>query len=208
LFSPTLDLTGLTEPWIGYWRWYSNDTGGAAGQDTFVVDVSNDGGDSWLNVEEVGPTGPGTSGGWFFHIFRVADVLTPTADTVLRFVASDLGQGSLVEAAIDDLVLVDCAECPLSTPGEVGGLLLDRTGNIANLSWNATPDAATYTVYRGTQRDASDLACFLSDVAGTSADDDGFVPLQGEAHFFVTTAANCAGESVLGSDRTVSIPCP
>jgi hypothetical protein len=198
----------LGEPWIGYWRWYSNDTGGAPNQDSLLIDVSNDGGDSWLNVEEVGPSGPGTSGGWFFHIFRVADVLTPSADVVLRFVASDLGSGSLVEAAIDDLVVIDCADCDLSIPEEVSGLLLDRTGDIANLSWNAVVDAAAYTVYRGTRRDASDLACFLPAVVGTSTDDDGLVPPPARTRYFVVAAVNCAGESELGANRTVSEPCP
>jgi hypothetical protein len=208
LYSLTLDLTAMSEPWIGYWRWYSNDTGGAANEDTFVVDISNDGGDSWANVEIVGPAGPGTSGGWYFHIFRVSDELPPTSNVVLRFVASDLNEGSLIEAAIDDLVVIDCGDCELPIPGEVEGLLLGRTGHIANLTWDAEPNAATYAVYRGTLSDASDLMCIEYDVLGTSTDDSGFGPFPGQVRFYVTTADNCAGESVLGFDRTPSIPCP
>ena len=208
LYSLTLDLTAMTEPWIGYWRWYSNDTGGGANEDTFVVDISNDGGDSWANVEIVGPAGPGTSGGWYFHIFRVSDELTPTSNVVLRFVASDLNEGSLVEAAIDDLVVIDCGNCELPIPGEVKGLLLGRTEHIANLTWDAEPNAATYAIYRGTLSDASDLMCIEYDVLGTSTDDSGFGPFPGHVRFYVATADNCAGESVLGFDRTPSIPCP
>ena len=208
LFSPVLDLSGFGEPWLGYWRWYSNDAGGGPGEDTFVVDLSNDGGSGWSNVETVGPTGPGTGGGWLFHAFRVSDVLAPTAQMQLRFVASDLGSGSLVEAAIDDLVLIDCASCAATTPAEVANLGLALSGSVASLSWDAEPEATSYAVYRGLQQDASDLTCFLSDVAGTSTMDDGLVPAPGLAAFYVTTAVNCAGESALGSDRAASVPCP
>jgi hypothetical protein len=69
-------------------------------------------------------------------------------------------------------------------------------------------DAATYDLYRGTQSDASDLACYLQDLAGTSTSDDGLVPAVGEALFYVATAVNCAGESTLGPGRAASTPCP
>ncbi|UCF66121.1 MAG: exo-alpha-sialidase [Acidobacteriota bacterium] len=111
LFSPVLDVSGLLDPHIGYWRWYSNDTGASPNEDVFMIDISDDGGETWTNVETVGPTGSEASGGWFFHLFRVEDLVTPTANVVLRFVAADEGSGSLVEAAIDDLVITDCQEC-------------------------------------------------------------------------------------------------
>jgi hypothetical protein len=66
------------------------------------VDISNDNGSTWTNAETVGPTGPGTTGGWLRHSLRVADFVTATAQVKLRFVASDTGADSLVEAAIDD----------------------------------------------------------------------------------------------------------
>ena len=208
LVSPVLDLTALAEPSIGYWRWYSNNAGAAPGADTLVVDVSNDGGLGWIRVETVGPTGAGTAGGWFFHIFRVADFVTPTSNVKLRFVASDLGSGSIVEAAIDDLVVVDCPSCLVPVPSEVANLQLTLSASVASLGWDAAPNAVTYSVYRGTLRDASDLACLESGVSETTADDDGVLPGSGEAFYFVTTAVNCAGESTLGSGRTASDPCP
>jgi hypothetical protein len=207
LFSPVMDLTGYDEPWIGYWRWYSNNTGAEPGTDTFTVDISSDGGAEWANVETVGPTGSQTVGGWFFHTFRVSDVVTPTPSVMLRFVASDLAGGSIVEAAIDDIVLVDCASCSLPAPGEVDNLRLGLSGTVANLGWDAEPDAVTYRIYRGTERDASDLACFLSGQAGTAATDDGLMPPAGEILSYLTTAVNCAGESTLGPGREAD-PCP
>jgi hypothetical protein len=208
LFSPGLDLTGAVDPWVGYWRWYSNNTGGPPGLDRFTIDVSNDGGLNWTNVETIGPTGEGTGGGWFFHIFRVSDLMNPTNDVMLRFVAIDLLAETVVEAAIDDLVVIDCASCGVSPPGEVDNLKLVASGQTVNLTWSAEALAASYGIYRGTLKDASDLECLLSGLQGTGVEDDGLLPAAGEAQYYVTTAANCAGESTLGPDRVAATVCP
>jgi choice-of-anchor B domain-containing protein len=118
LLSPVLDLSGPADPWISYWRWYSNATGPAPEADVFLVDISNDGGGSWTNVEIVGPAGDGVHGGWIRHEFRVADHVPPTASVRLRFVASDESPGSIVEAALDDFAVFGL-ECPLSADGAV-----------------------------------------------------------------------------------------
>ena len=39
-----LDASGLSDPYISYWRWFSNNQGGAPGEDTFLIDISNNGG--------------------------------------------------------------------------------------------------------------------------------------------------------------------
>ncbi len=106
LVSPALDLSGDPEVKLGYWRWFSNDTDTNPGEDVLTIDISNDGGMSWVPLETVGPTGPEASGGWYFHLFRVADILAPTSSMRLRFVASDTRKGAVVEAAIDDLVVI------------------------------------------------------------------------------------------------------
>jgi len=107
LTTPTLDMSGLSDPRLSYWRWYSNDAGGATNQDTFDIGISNDNGATWSVLEVVGPAGPGTSGGWIEASFNVASILTPTATMRVRFVASDFGSGSIVEAAIDDFKVFD-----------------------------------------------------------------------------------------------------
>jgi len=107
LVSPVFDMSSLSNPLVRYWRWYSNDTGAAPNSDVFVIDVSNDGGGNWINVETIGPAGPGTGGGWIEHEFFVSDVIAPTAQMRVRFVASDLGSGSIVEAAVDDFGVFD-----------------------------------------------------------------------------------------------------
>lgn len=105
LIAPPIDLDSADDATISYWRWYSNDTGGSPNADVFIVDISNDDGASWVNVETIGPSGPGTSGGWLFHEFDVADFVAPTSQVRVRFIASDAADGSLVEAAVDDFLV-------------------------------------------------------------------------------------------------------
>ncbi len=118
LTSPTLDLSG-GDSLISYWRWYSNTAGSSPNADVFVIDVSADGGGTWTNVETIGPAGPGTSGGWIRHQFRVSDFVAPTANVKMRFIASDLGGGSIIEAALDDFRVFfrECGGNPLCFDG-------------------------------------------------------------------------------------------
>ncbi len=106
LMTPIFDASGISSIELTYWRWYSNNTGGSPNADTFVVDVSVDGGANWVNVERVGPGGTQSNGGWFFASFDLAAIVTPSSAMRVRFVASDLGTGSIVEAAIDDVEIV------------------------------------------------------------------------------------------------------
>ena len=118
LTSPTLDLSGLSKPILRYWRWYSNSWRGVdvldnsvhPSTEVFRVDVSNNNGSSWVNVETVGPSGLETIGGWNFHQFAVSQFVAPTSQVKVRFVAQDLNTSTEVEAAIDDFEVVD-ADC-------------------------------------------------------------------------------------------------
>lgn len=99
-------LTGLLDPTLAgpdaiieYYRWYSNQLGSAPEEDHWRVYITNDGGGSWVPVED---THLGESA-WRRVVFFVNDYVTPTDNVRLRFVAEDSGEPSLVEAAVDDL---------------------------------------------------------------------------------------------------------
>lgn len=111
LVSPVMDASapGTT---ISYSRWYDNTgsgTGADPNNDTFVIEVSNNGGASWTNLETIGPVTQ-SSGGWVDVSFIISDVITPSDEFQIRFSACDLGAGSVVEAAVD-LVVVEAVEC-------------------------------------------------------------------------------------------------
>lgn len=106
LVSNLIDLTGTQSATISYARWYSNDTGAAPNTDVFQVFVSDDDGMNYILVETVGPSGAGTSGGWIQTGFNVSDFVDLTSTIRVKFVASDLGDGSVVEAGIDDVRII------------------------------------------------------------------------------------------------------
>lgn len=150
LTTDDIDLSG-GDAVISYWRWYSNATGSATPDDALVIDVSDDGGDNWVNVETIGPLGNETYGGWFQHSFQVSDLVTPTHEVRLRFMASDNGSSSIVEAGVDDFEVTrfDCGVCqtnlgfggPGSAQLSICGQPLD-SGNSATLTLeNAAPSS-------------------------------------------------------------------
>lgn len=101
LYSPVYDLTGATEVSFGYWRWYCNDAGSSPGTDYWDVDLSADGGETWTSLEHTQTTN--TS--WLNLSFNLFDYVAEADRVQLRFVASDEGDGSIVEAGVDDFVL-------------------------------------------------------------------------------------------------------
>tara|TARA_R110000868_G_scaffold241497_3_gene496760 strand:+ start:496524 stop:498920 length:2397 start_codon:yes stop_codon:yes gene_type:complete len=122
LVSNQIDLSTTESATISYARWYSNSTGAAPNADVFEVFVSDDDGKSYTLVETVGPAGDGTSGGWIETGFNVGDFVDLTTTIRVKFVASDLGDGSVVEAGIDDVRIfgASCASdsCPADLTGE------------------------------------------------------------------------------------------
>ena len=127
LLSPVIDLTPFADPVMAYWRWYVNapPSGANPASDWWQVEISNDGGSTWQFLENTLQQDVS----WRRNAFRVADVIEPSEAFQMRFIASDsttigeyLDGGSLIEAAVDDIILYDLASG--ESVGEADGLAI------------------------------------------------------------------------------------
>ena len=111
LISPVISCSSGST--VSYWRWFANNCGADANNDTMDIDISYDGGSSWSVLEVVGPVNE-ANGGWYNPSFVLSDV--PNGNIVLRFIANDTGAGSVVEAAVDGIKVerpvCESPECP------------------------------------------------------------------------------------------------
>jgi subtilisin family serine protease len=106
LRSPVFDLGGAERAFLSYWRWYGMN--GNSADDTWAVDVSNDGGVSWVPLERV----PENRAYWEKVTINLDSIITLTNQVVLRFRACDLGASGLIEAAVDDISIETFTQDP------------------------------------------------------------------------------------------------
>ncbi|MEE8459891.1 MAG: hypothetical protein V3S08_08450 [Phycisphaerales bacterium] len=141
LTSPNMDATD-SETLISYWRWYDNTAGSNPNQDTFLVEVSDNGGSSWTTLELVGPAGAGSNGGWFEVSYRVRDFVGNTTQFRIRFTASDTDPQfqSVVEAGVDGVKL-EVILCNEEVFGDLNGDGIVGINDLLQLlgDWGACP---------------------------------------------------------------------
>ena len=100
LGSPMMDLSGYTDPYIHYSRWFANGGGfGGPPNDSLVIQIHN--GSVYEVLEVITAITPGMSQ-WNQVNHRVVDFLSPTNQVNILLTASDRdNSGHIVEAAID-----------------------------------------------------------------------------------------------------------
>ncbi|MCH2136632.1 MAG: choice-of-anchor B family protein [Phycisphaerales bacterium] len=121
LTSPSIDAAAGGV--LSYARWLDNTYGASPSEDSMYVDISDDGGATWTQLEQVGPSGPEASGGWYEVEFDLAGIsgYSPSDMTRLRFTVGDLNAGSVVEAAVD-AITISSIECDdEACPGDLDG---------------------------------------------------------------------------------------
>jgi hypothetical protein len=139
LFSPVFDLSGYSGATVSYYRWYSNDTGSSPGEDYWVVEVTDD---DWATSATLENTNA-TDRSWQQMQFALESYIDMTDQVQFRFIASDEGSGSIVEAGVDDFSILICPAGSDIEPPEVtvvapnGGEQLIGTTQ-SEISWTSS----------------------------------------------------------------------
>lgn len=151
-----IDATGIPDPWIEYWRWYSNDKGANPGTNSMPVLLSNNNGLTWTQLELVTEN----ANAWVRRAWRISDYMTPTSQMRLRFIASDY-TGAIVEAAVDDLRLFSHV-CVSPIPGDFNSDGIVDGNDLGTLlgAWGACPGCPEDLTGDGVV-DGSDLGVLL-----------------------------------------------
>ncbi|UCC78688.1 MAG: IPTL-CTERM sorting domain-containing protein [Candidatus Zixiibacteriota bacterium] len=132
LTSPAINLNDSAAQ-INYALWYTNNAGDNPNSDLFITYVSSNNGTNWVPAETIGPV---TSSGWTEHTINIAEHITPSNQVKIRFEASDLGGGSVVEAGID-AVSATILECQEVSIGTIAGTVTDTGGAVSGVQVNA-----------------------------------------------------------------------
>jgi hypothetical protein len=158
LTSPAYSIAALSDPYVSYWRWYSNNLGSDPNNDSMPIQISGNGGTTWVQLELVTEN----AGAWVQKKFRVLDFVTPSAGTIkLRFIARDLGAGSVVEAGVDDIAVTELV-CPTALEGDLDGDGMVGASDIAVLLLDFGPcGGCASDLDRSGAVDSGDIAFLL-----------------------------------------------
>ena len=134
LFSPIYDLSNYDNALVSYWKWYTNNQGNNPGTDMWVVDISSDGGSSWITLENTS----NSNNYWLLKQFILSDIIELSNQVQFRFIAQDTfndgdsgSGGSLIEAGLDDFKIEIFGDNTSSCM--VGDLNLDLAINIQDI---------------------------------------------------------------------------
>ena len=122
LTSPLFDVSQNPDASISYYRWFHNSFGANPNVEVFQVEISDNNGSSWTDLETVAGNSSESNGGWVQKSFRIADFVSTTTQVRIRFIAEDLS-GAVVEAAVDGIeingqVCEDVQTCQADLTGD------------------------------------------------------------------------------------------
>ncbi|NLG43625.1 MAG: hypothetical protein GX547_10295 [Phycisphaerae bacterium] len=169
LTSPVYDLTGLSNPYVRYASWMYCDDTVAPAKDFLDVELSADGGGTWVPAEHYSG-----NGGWEQRDIRVRDFVPVTGQFQIRFSVSDNPNNSVTEAGVDALWVYDRA---CEGPGLPGDLNCDGVINVFDID----PFVLALTDEPGYASAFPDCEVMYADINGDGAvnvfDIDPFVEL-------------------------------
>ncbi len=128
LRTPDIDVTGMVQPVLRYYRWYSNNAGATPGTDYWTVNISSDGGSNWEILERTRES----DASWKPRVYVLRDIVDLTPQLNVRFIAADDDPGSLVEAAVDDFEILDINQALVGVENEPAAYTLALEQNYPN----------------------------------------------------------------------------
>lgn len=170
LISPTIDMSASGTYTLQYSYWFARDDN--EGNDRLYVEISNDGGNSWL----LAATHNVTQFNWRFGTVRINDLMTPTAGMKVRFGAIDSPNNSILECGVDNVIvclgegLRDCNTNCADDGDDISG------GASADCNYDGTPDECEFSLKPFVVDLSPPLAIPDNDAAGVSSAFDAFDP--------------------------------
>ena len=122
LLSPVFNLSGRTDALVEVDIWFDNDFGSNPGTEPFFIQISDDGGSSWVNLEIYNQS----VDAWVHKRYRLSDFpsVALTGSMRMRFKTQDPPPGSVVEAGVDAFKVSVCEPAasldPACAAGTVG----------------------------------------------------------------------------------------
>ena len=197
LLSPAIPFDGATRGTLDFWYWFFAEDIEQPATEGFRVDLSSDGGTTWVTAFAPDPLGPDTGRGWKQESVDIGDFVSLSGSVLVRFVGTDeFAQPSLVDIAIDDVVFsaLGRSNCPLpsnycdvSPNGSTAGSSIAAAGsqslsdNEFQLALNAAPPHAFGLFFFGAEATNSPLGngrlCVggtLTRIGAVAADSSGF----------------------------------
>ncbi|MCP3980903.1 MAG: hypothetical protein GY716_16495 [bacterium] len=204
LLTSAYDMSGTVNPTLRFARWFNNNRGAGPNEasDALLIEVSDDNGTSWQQLDLIScPDNNACPLDWIDVEYPLSLLIGPSAaETRFRFTAADLGDGSLVEAGVDDFRLVDvgqgCVGCPLPVQ-KVTTIQVSLSGEDVVLDWTADPVAGDkYVVYKLTGPQL-DVPLRIGTVEGKTFVHEGAAPAAESFRYRVSAVDDCGNESGL-----------
>jgi hypothetical protein len=152
LQSPVYNLSEVQNPYISFYRWFSNSQGSSPRSDEFRVVITDNGGVTWKSIDRTFQP----EVGWSRMVYRLSDYGFSVNASSIQFrvyAVDSASTGSLVEAAFDDFEILGTntpAVTPPASLGDNAAVQVQIFPNPAQTEFTAhlsTPSTGTLQLY-------------------------------------------------------------
>ena len=189
LTSPVFDLSSGGE--IRYAYWLNDIDGTPLSGDSLTVEVATNGaGNNWTELRNYTTA----DDVWRFDTIDVGTEVAASSTMRVRFIASDDGTQTVVEAGVDAIKAVDTS-CVTVVPPPPAPATVDATDGTScvnvTVSWSAVAEADDYDVFRNTVDDEGSATLLTNGVVATSFVDMTAMP--NVTYFYFVRGCNAGG---------------